>query len=455
MSLKKRLVNNGLASLIQKGIRILEQLFLVPFFILAWGAAYYGEWITLTIIPTVIAFSDFGFGSAAANGFVLAYASGDKQRAANINSSGIYIIGLMILFATLISIMSMFGLTYFHVFDKSLINTNDAIVSVSLLILARVLNFYTQLFQAYFRAAQKAAMSINFITAKSALNLGSGLVVLLLGYGVVAFALSQLIVIIFFLTFFWWKGRRVLGLYKEYKGERDKNEYKIIINKGLGYLLSPIWQALYFQGTTFIVRIVLGPEAVAVFNTVRTLSRSLNQILFMVKTTVYPELQFELGIGNFEKAKKLYRVSILSVFLISMLGFLGLMFGGLWFYAIWTNNQLEVPAAMWYIFISGMLFNALWWTAEMIFSAVNQPNKFAIYGLTSAIISIIFTYVFSLLWGLTGAAIGALTLDVIMMFITIPMASKILSMNSFEIFTHGFNDFKVITKQIKGKIIKS
>ena len=70
MSLKKRLVNNGLASILQKGVRVLEELFLVPFFISAWGAAYYGEWLTLTIIPSVIAFSDLGFGTAAANSFV-------------------------------------------------------------------------------------------------------------------------------------------------------------------------------------------------------------------------------------------------------------------------------------------------------------------------------------------------------------------------------------------------
>ena len=74
MTLKKRLLKNGLASVFQKGVRVLEQLFLVPFFITAWGAAYYGEWLTLTIIPSVIAFSDLGFGTASANSFVLSYA---------------------------------------------------------------------------------------------------------------------------------------------------------------------------------------------------------------------------------------------------------------------------------------------------------------------------------------------------------------------------------------------
>ena len=74
MSLKKKLIYNGLASALQKVVKVSEQLLLVPFFITAWGAVYYGEWLTLTIIPTIIGFSDLGFGTAAANSFVLRYA---------------------------------------------------------------------------------------------------------------------------------------------------------------------------------------------------------------------------------------------------------------------------------------------------------------------------------------------------------------------------------------------
>lgn len=77
MSLKKNLLKNGLATVFQKLIRVFEQLALVPFFISAWGAAYYGEWLTLTIFPTIIGLSDLGIGSAAANTFVLRYGAKD------------------------------------------------------------------------------------------------------------------------------------------------------------------------------------------------------------------------------------------------------------------------------------------------------------------------------------------------------------------------------------------
>jgi len=454
MTLKKRLLKNGVASVFQKVVRVLEELFLVPFFISAWGGAYYGEWLTLTIIPSVIAFSDLGFGTASANSFVLSYAAGDKQKAANISKTGMYIISIMVLIATLISIFTILILDYFHVFDKSLIDSQDAMLAVAILILARLLNFYTQLIESYYRSAQKAAMGMNLLTIKSALNFGVSLLVLLSGYGVVEFAFSQLIVVVLFSFFYWVNGRRILGLFNSYKGKKDAIILRNITHKGLSYLMSPVWQVMYFQGTTFVVRIVLGPEAVAIFNTVRTLSRSFNQLFFMVKITVFPELQFEIGKENWGIAQKVFRISILSVFLMSFLGFIFLAFFGMWFYRIWTQNELEVPSAMWYLFISGMLFNALWWTAEMVFGVVNKPHKMAVFGVIGALISVILTYILSNRYGLIGAAMGAVSLDVILFFLVIPSSSKLMRMSIKELVVHGLEDFKCINSQLQNKLEK-
>ncbi|CAZ95167.1 lipopolysaccharide biosynthesis protein [Zobellia galactanivorans] len=446
MSLKKRVLSNGLASVFQKGIRVLEQLFLVPFFISAWGAAYYGEWLTLTIIPSIIAFSNLGFGSAAANSFVLSYAAGRKQEAANISKTGIYIITIMVFVAMMISSIAIFTLDHFHVFDKSLIDSQEAILAVSILIFAQLLNFYLQLIEAYYRAAEKAALSINLITSKAAANLGAGLLVLLLGYGIVEFAISQLLVMLVFMALYWIKGRQVIGLFKIHRGQRDNTILKAITTKGLSYLMLPLWQIIYFQGTTFVVRIVLGPEAVAIFNTVRTLSRSFNQVLYMVEPTVFPELINQIGRGDWKTAQKIFRLAILGVFALSAVGFVFLAVFGLWFYGIWTNHELEVPQAMWYLFISGMLLNALWYTTEMVFRAVNEPKKMGLYGVIAAALSVLLTYLLSHQMGLIGAAIGAVSLDLILVFLVMPEGCKIMRMSLKGLLVDGFNDFKSLKK---------
>ncbi|WP_282162226.1 lipopolysaccharide biosynthesis protein [Ulvibacterium marinum] len=452
MTLKKRLFKNGIATVFQKGVRVLEQLFLVPFFISAWGAAYYGEWLTLTIIPSVIAFSDLGFGTAAANSFVLRYAAGDKQKAVDINTSGMYIITMMVFIAMLISILVIFVLDYFHVFDKSLIDNQEAIMAVSILILARLLGFYNQLIESYYRAAQRAALSINLLTVKATLNLAAGLTVLLLGYGIVEFALSQLLVIILFNVFYWVKGQQVLGVFREYQGEKKNEILRDITKKGFGYLMFPAWQAIYFQGTTFVVRIVLGAEAVAVFNTVRTLSRTVNQLLNILSSSIFPELQYEIGEGNLEKARKIYRFSVISSFLIAFVGVVLLAFFGLWFYNLWTQNELNVPTMMWYIFVMGILFHAFWWSSEPVFRAKNEPYIFARAGVSIAIASVFLTYIFSELWGLTGAALGTVGLDMLMAVIILPLGSSLLGMNTKDVFKYGFRDLKQIYVLLMAKL---
>ena len=158
MSVTKGVLNNGLATIVQRVVRILEQLLLIPFFLTSWGAAYYGEWLTLSIIPSVLAFSDLGFGSAVSNSFVLAYAAGEKQRAANLRKTGFWIITGSVFLGSIITAIVMFAGKEMHLFDKSLIDAKSAIIAVSLMMTSKLTGFYSQLAEGFFRGARKAAL---------------------------------------------------------------------------------------------------------------------------------------------------------------------------------------------------------------------------------------------------------------------------------------------------------
>ena len=200
MSIIKGIISNGLANVVQKIVRIADQLLLVPFFLTNWGAAVYGEWLTLTIIPSVLAFSDLGFGSAVCNSFVLAYAAGDKQKAADLRKSGFWIITLTIILGLLLTVISMFVCTKMQLFDKSHINAHDAMLAVAYMMVARLITFYTQLVEGFYRGARKAALGSLFGSGNYLINIVVGLIVLLLGYGVVAFAFSQLIIAVMYIN---------------------------------------------------------------------------------------------------------------------------------------------------------------------------------------------------------------------------------------------------------------
>ena len=144
--------------------------------------------------------------------------------------------------------------------------------------------------------------------------------VLFLGYGIVAYSLWQFIIALLFVVCYALGG---LCLMKDIpKGQWNKSQARDILKKGLAYFISPVWQSFYFQGSTIVVRVVLGAEAVAVFNTMRTLSRSVNQIYSIINGSVFPELQIAIGEGKNKLAQKLFITSMHVSWFSAILGIL-------------------------------------------------------------------------------------------------------------------------------------
>jgi hypothetical protein len=83
----------------------------------------------------------------------------------------------------------------------------------------------------------------------------------------------------------------------------------------------------------------------------------------------------------------------------------------------------------------------------VVFRAINKPFRIAIAGLIASLISVSTTYILSHFMGLTGAALGALVMDILLAFYILPYSSKLLGQNIFMIPLDFFNnDYKVLLK---------
>lgn len=423
-TVRRNIILNGIANIGQKTVNVANQLLLVPFFLTAWGTEYYGEWLTLCTIPSVLMFSDMGFGTSACNAFVLSYSGGEYKKAANIFKTGFYITTCCIALGILLSFGTMLFAKSTGLLDKSLISADDAIWALTFMMAGRLVGFYNQLFEAFFRSRHRAASATNYRTVEGFILIAVGITVLMTGHGIVAYALCTFIGSLVFNIGYALLAIRIIG--KLPTGRFDRSEVKMICGKGLGYMASPLWQAIYFQGTTLVVRTVLGAEAVAIFNTVRKVCRCVNQMYSIVNGSIFPELQIAIGQKNMVLARSIFWKSIKIVFVLSVVGVLLLSTIGPTIYNWWTKDMLLLPSSIWYIFMLGILFNAVWWTAGCTFRAFNEPYRFAIYGIVSSCISVAVTYVFSSAWGMNGAAIGYLMFDVLMALLVLPYAIKLM-----------------------------
>lgn len=316
-------------------------------------------------------------------------------------------------------------------------------LAVTLIMAAKLVSFYTQLIEGYFRSARKAALGSLLGSGHHVVNILVGLVVLLAGYGIVGYAFSQFVVSILFNVVYLYIGKQQIDL-NGFRGKICKDDLKLITQKGIGYLMSPVWQSIYFQGGTFVVRATLGAESVAVFNTVRTVCRSVNQMYSIVNSSIFPDLQYEYGRGNLSTVHRLFRIAVWVSLLMGIIGSLFLIFFGMQIYEWWTQNVLSVPSDVWQIFIIGVLFNAVWWTAGVVYRMANKPYHLAVVGVVSACFSILVSYVLSSSFGLTGIVWGAILFDFIMMLYVLPDSCHILQMKLPDLYVHVRSDYLFI-----------
>lgn len=440
MSIKKRILKTGVASLLDKIAKISEQLFLVPFFILYWGVEYYGDWITLTILPTFFALANLGFGTAAGNTFVLKYGAGDRQDAANTIKTGLNVMHLGIIVLLLISLAILEILDYTEVFSNLNINRFDAKWSVFFMFAAAVSTFYLAIFECFYRVAHQAHLGIFLKAIATFIKVGLAIFILFAGAHALEFSLLIFIITIVTNIIYIYLAVKFLK-FKEYeKANFSKDEALFLFKKGFGYFLSPLWQAIYFQGTTFIIRIVLGPSAVVLFNTLRTLVNSSSQIFNVIVNSIYPEFQLAVAEKNHNKAKKLY-ISLLAINVVLALGasiFLSIF--GNYIYGWWTHHQINVPMVVWNLMVIRIIFYAFWYSYSFIFEANNIPYPLTITGAIVAIISVCVTWVCASLWGIVGGAIGILCFDILMFIVLKKLTSNFISVN--------FRDGIFIIKQI-------
>lgn len=427
------------ANISLKLTNVCENLVLVPFFISAWGVAFYGEWLTLTAIPSVLALANFGMEVAVANLFVVEYNNREFGNAQRIFNAGFTLLTILILFCFACIFLFFLFLSNFGIFDSILIPKEEALISLTILMCSRLFSFYHEQQNALFLVSRKANVSILLKAIASAIRIILTSIALLSGFGVIAIAIIDLMSTIFISIGLFLKGREYdSSIYRNIRWEF--NEFsKVIFNKGMAFFTIRIWMMLYFQGSILVVRFICGPVVVAAFNTVRILTRSGNQAFNIIGQSIFPELQYLITTGSKEKAVKLYlfastMVVCLAVFVLLFLANLGLPL-----YEVWTDGKLEVPKGAWNIFIFGLAVNSIWSLSEIVYRSVNKPEWFSISGIIASFVSIGLLFFLAKPLGITGIAITTLVFEVAMALLVLPLSYNLIGVSKVSIENFFYN----------------
>lgn len=397
------------------------QLVGVPILLSTWGKQLYGEWLILFAIPSYLSLTDLGFSQSAANDMCAKVVRNDHLGALAVFQSLLVLvvstaaIGIVIVSAVLWLLPLQDWLSF------GAMNSSDVRWVLWLLAAEVLIRLIDGTNSAGFRAGGQYGLHLSIYYTTLLAQYVAIWCVALLGYGPVIAAAVFLLVRSVAVP-----GVAVLML-NRHRWLRygwalaTRAELCRLLKPALANIGLPLAQAVNIQGMVLVVGAVLGPLAVVVFATLRTLARLALQGVLSVSHALEPELAFAWGADDQSSLRRLYLYGLGASFWLSVAAAVVLHFSGGWIMGVWTHHQVAMNLLLFDWLLLSSAAGACWYSGLILRKAANQHLRAVIWYVT---VSLGAVAVAALVLRVTGRLADA---GVVLLLTDAIMASYILS----------------------------
>jgi len=424
-STKMRLVLGFLSNCVSKVAATIIQLVQVPVFLHFWSVSLYGEWMIVNSIPAYLSFSNIGFGSVAGNEMTMMVARDDREGALRVFQSCWWLIASIC--AGILTLLSI-GLYYLPITQKlrlSAISVSDTKWVIVLLGISVLLGQLEQLLQSAYRCVGRYPYGSLVKSFVSLAAFSCMIIPVIMGGGprvtALAFATANLIGTALMCIL----ARRDIPWLRYGWNHASIAEIRRLTGPAVAFMGFPIGNALNLQGTLIVIGYALGPAAVVIFGTARTVSRVALQMVQMVNTTFWPEMSMAFGQRNDALIRALHRRACQMALIIAVAVVAGAMTIGPWFLSHWTGGHVPPSRGLLSLLLLVVIFYSLWSTSSTLLTAINQHQRLATYYIFATGITCVFCYLLAWRYGLYGAAVSLLLSEVVMNLYVLPASLKI------------------------------
>jgi O-antigen/teichoic acid export membrane protein len=437
-TVRERFIRGFGATALGPLVTILAQVISVPVFLHSWGPKLYGEWLVLSAIPSYIAFSDVGFGNVAANDMTMRVSRSDRNGALETFQSTWVLMSFTSLLVVLCFTVGAWTLPLNRWLNLSSITQAMTQEILTVFFIYSLFCLQADLITSGFRCEGNYALGM--LMKNSLRFLETATVTILVVFhaqpihAASAFLITRVV------------ATPVMALIMVRKspwlryGVRHASLkcIRILAAPAVAYMAFPVGNALSIQGMVLVISAVLGPIAVATFSTMRTLTRFGFQIMEAVKNSVWPELSAAYGAQNWPLARKLHRVACQVSLWSSLAAAIFLFFAGDKIVAIWTHGRIvmDVPTFHWLLLAT--VANSFWYTSSVVTVASNTHERVAAVFLTGTATSLVIARLLMPHFGLGGAAMALLAIDIIVGWYVLTRSLTTLSESAREFYTSMF-----------------
>jgi O-antigen/teichoic acid export membrane protein len=359
------------ANVYNQAITIVVQLVGVPILLHAWGAQLYGEWLILSAIPVYLSITDLGFSQSAGNEMTSRVARADRVGAlAVFQSLGMLVYGLAVAGLALSALM------FWHLpLDRWFSNTAiDGEIARWVLMFFAAEVFVRMLEgvnHAGFRAGGDYALHVGLHSTVRLLQFSGVWFVALAGGGVVGAAAAffgvRALTTPAFAMFLIYRHRWLSFGFLHAR----RDELRRLIRPALANVALPLAHALNIQGMVLVVGAVLGPLAVVVFSTLRTLTRLALQLVLAVSHAAEPELATAYGTRHRELLQSLFVHAMRLGLWLAMTAAVSLVLFGSVILDLWTHGKVSMQYTLFGWLLGSAVASVLWYGPLTVLKAAN------------------------------------------------------------------------------------
>jgi O-antigen/teichoic acid export membrane protein len=417
---RRRLAFSFLSSWVGKLSTTIIQLIQVPVFLHFWSVPLYGEWMIVNSIPAYLSFSNIGFGSVAGNEMTMMVARGDRDDALRVFQSCWWLIAGICSGTILLLSGALYFLPAAHLLKLSNISETDTKWIIFYLGVSVLLGQLEQLLQSAYRCVGRYPFGSMIKSTFTLIAFGCMMIPVALGGGPRITALVFAAANVFFTIILCIMVKRDIPWIQFGWSHARVAEIRKLVRPAIAFMGFPIGNALNLQGTLLAVGYALGPTAVVVFGTARTVSRVALQMVQMINSTFEPEMTIAYGAHNIPLIRTLHRRACQFALILALGIVSAMMLLGPWFLHRWSGGHVPPSRGLLSILLTVVILFALWSTSSTLLTSTNQHQRLAAYYIFATGITCVLCYFAARAWGLYGAAASLLVSEGIMNVYVLP-----------------------------------
>ena len=406
-------------------VTALTQLGAVPLFLHFWGVTKYGEWLVLSAIPSYLSFCELGFGDASGSDMTVRVAAGDRQGALCTFQSSWALLLVTSAIALLFGALTVGLIPWTAWLHLSTVSNRDAAWVVFLFGAYILAIQQTGVLESGYRCDGNYSAGTFYMNIFRLVETVGGVLVGIWTGSFVALVATYLLLRLPGIAWYRLLLKRYspwlsMGFFRKAKWTRVKQLSK----PALGFVVMPSANALSIQGFTVMIGVLLGPVSVAAFTTLRTLTRMNFQFVTTLGFTIWPELSSAFGSGNLLLARKLHRAAYRIGMTVSLLTSCALWVLGPFVYRLWMHNAIPFDSRCFNILILVTIANSNWYLSSVVPMSTNGHHRIALIYFAMAATSVALAYGLVNVFGIVGAALSLLFVDLGMCAVVLRITLK-------------------------------